>query len=51
MNGYSPLTCEECGYTGPEVATIGCGYAEDVHGVYREETICPGCEHEHVMDI
>jgi hypothetical protein len=50
------LTCDECGYEGPEVIRIVCGYLVDIQGVPEDdedsmENVCPDCERAHCDEI
>ena len=45
------LVCKECGRKDETVATIFCGYDEEIHNTKKEETICQSCEKQHLGDI
>ena len=47
-----PLTCEVCGQTSYSVEKdVVCGYHLELEGIEVLETICPECEHQHLLDV
>lgn len=45
------LTCQDCGKQDETVSETTCPFAEEIHEIIVDITVCKDCYHERCMDI
>ena len=43
--------CEDCKQAKPDVHDTICPYAEEIHGIFEDATLCDACYNNRCMDI